>query len=229
MYKRQPFYNNSDDLARLVDELTAARRASQDQSRIITSLRSENEQLRAQCRLMRVATSPTRRPSRNPSGRRFDDRDVVISRLEAQVLSLEEALSVYTDATAERARRRRARKRQDAEERRELAGPVDLTVAWRPKKNEISERTELLANRAAQRRRAQVAERKIIELEQRDIVLGKYAKAAKAKKYREARERSNYKKIRQARILALTPEEQRREIERRREADEGKSGLGLDF
>jgi hypothetical protein len=222
------FYNNSADLARCVDELTALRRTSRDQARIIASLTSENQQLRAQFRLTRTVASPSRRPSRDPAGRRFDDRDVVVSRLEAQVQSLEDALAVYADAAAERTRRRRIRKRQDAEERRELAGPVDLTVAWRPKKNEISERTELLASRAAQRRRAQAAERKVIELEQRDIILGKHAKAAKTKRRRELRQRSDYQNIRQARILQLTREEQRREIERRRE-QEGKDGLGFDF
>lgn len=222
------FYNNSADLARCVDELTALRLTSRDQARIIASLTSENQQLRSRFRLMRTVTSPSRRPSRDPAGRRFDDRDVVISRLEAQVQSLEDALAVYADSAAARTRRRRTRKRQDAEERRELAGPVDLTVAWRPKKNEISERTELLANRAAQRRRAQAAERKVIELEQRDIIMRKHAKAAKAKRRRELRQRSDYQNIRQARILQLTRQEQRREMERRRE-QEGKAGLGFDF
>ena len=124
------FYNNSDDIARLLDQVAELRSTSREQKQRIASLTRENDQLRAGFRLARAVGSPSRHPSRNPAGRRFDDRDVVISRLEAQVLSLEDALKVYRDAAADRERRRQVRRRHEAEERRELAGPVDLTVAW---------------------------------------------------------------------------------------------------
>ena len=70
------------------------RSTSREQKQRIALLTRENDQLRAGFRLARAVGSPSRHPSRNPAGRRFDDRDVVISRLEAQVLSLEDALKV---------------------------------------------------------------------------------------------------------------------------------------
>ena len=212
------FYNNSDDIARLLDQVAELRSTSREQKQRIALLTRENDQLRAGFRLARAVGSPSRHPSRNPAGRRFDDRDVVISRLEAQVLSLEDALKVYRDAAADRERRRQVRRRHEAEERRELAGPVDLTVAWRPKKNVISERTEMLAARAGRRRRAQAAERKAIELEQRDIILSRYAKT-KRQNPSASSGRGDYRIRKEIRADARG---QRREMARRMKKEEGK-------
>lgn len=192
----------------LVDELHRLRETSQDQTEEINSLRRENEELRGQIRLHREVTNPCARPSRKAQGSRsYDDRDLIIHRLETEVASLKDALKVYEEDASERERRRRLRRKQDAEERRELEGPVDLTVAWRPKKNVISERTELLAKRAARRRRLQEEERKTIEQEQRDKILRRYAKEAMEKKQRNVKKRNDYKKLREERILMLTEAE----------------------
>ena len=217
------FYNDTADLARLVDEVAELRQQVSNRANAMRALERENEELRARFRVTSVVmASPSRYPSRDPVGRKFDDRDVVVARLEVKVRALETALAAYGDAAQDRERRRVNRKRQDANERRKLAGPVDLTVAWRPKKNEISERTNLLAKRAARRRRAREAERKVIELEQRDIILGRYAKAEKAKAKRETNKQREYQRIRQERILQLTREEQRRELELCQEEEECK-------
>ena len=58
------FYNNSEDLARLIDELTELRNESRDQNHRIGSLVQENKQLRERFRLEQAVASPSRRPSR---------------------------------------------------------------------------------------------------------------------------------------------------------------------
>ena len=81
----------------------------------------------------------------------------------------------------------------------------------------------MLAARAGRRRRAQAAERKAIELEQRDIILSRYAKTKKAKSQREGGDEATTRRFAERWILELTPcEEQRREMARRMKKEEGK-------
>ena len=207
------FYNNREDLAHLISQHEALRATVADQARALAACRDENARLKRTLRVSRVARlgngsgALTHGASRTPQGTRpYDERDLIISRLEAQVRTLQDALETYAGDAADRERRRRARRRKDARQRREDEGPLDLTVAWRPKKNVISKRTEMLAARAGRRRRAQEAEHAEIERKHRDRLLKEYAEEAKRAERAKARKRRTRQRNHAANVARISAE-----------------------
>mgnify|MGYP004195196565 CR=1 FL=1 len=144
--------------------------------------------------------------------RPYDDRDLIIQRQQAQIFTLTAALGTYRDRAEDLQAKKKEKDRINKAARLKIQGPVDLTVAWRPKKNVISERTEQLSRRAAKRRADKEKENKQIESEQRELLLEKYGKSIKRKKGKKKQTKNDYKLRREKRIAELMAEEMERAL-----------------
>ena len=228
------FHNQ--DLSNLIYQNQQLRLQKKQSDQLISSLENENEHLKRSIRLHRIVVRPNAKGSRTGQGnRQYDDRDLIISRLEAQILTLTDTLSTYSDRAYSLERKRQERLQQEKQARLDVQGPVDLTVAWRPKKNVISERTEMFSKRAAKRRAKKAKENKTIENEQRDLLLEQYAKKANKTNSRTSQNKTKYNNRRAKRISELIHKEmeyakqiEREQIrkqlareEKRREEEEG--------
>ena len=196
---------------------------------LLTALQEENEHLKRAMRLHLIAVRPEAVGSRAGQGTRpYDQRDLIISRLEAQVLTLTDVLATYQDRADTLQHKHRQKERLARQARLHKAGPTDLTVAWRPKKNELNDRTILLAKRAARRKARMAKENKQIENEQRDLLIEKYQSNITTKKNNSKSSRVEYQKRREQRIaeLMLQEMEAQKQIELRAMEESGEVTWG---
>jgi hypothetical protein len=215
------FHNQ--DLSELIYQVEELHSQKKESDLLINALQKENEHLKSQIRLHLIAVRPDSRGSRTGQGcRPYDERDLIISRLEAQVLTLTDILSTYKDRAESINERQKARKNKERLDRIKKNSPVDLTVAWRPKKNELNDRTILLAKRAARRKAKEKNENKQIESEQRDLLIQKKKKSIQNAANRMKSSKDKYRARRERRIAELMMEEMEREKRREESVKEGK-------
>ena len=218
------FYDSA-SISQLIARNRTLQLQQQEHVQFITSLQQENEHLKSSIRLHKIRVRPNLTASRAPLGTRsYDDQDLLIRRLESQVLVLTDTLSTYKERAENLLQKEQTKQNMDRNARLAVAGPVDLTVAWRPKKNELNERTILLAKRAARRKKRVQEENQQIENEQRDVVLEQYDSKIKLSATRKRNSKSKYKSRRDKRIadlmLAEMQEQERMEMEAQREEKE---------
>jgi hypothetical protein len=219
---RNNFHNNfhNHDISDLVYQIQTLTDQKKQSDLLVSQLESENKRLRDAVRLHRIAVRPSAKGSRSGYGsRQYNDRDLCISRLEAQVMTLTDTLATYQERAASVELKRRVKEDKDTANRLLLQGPVDLTVAWRPKKNVISDRTEMFSKRAAKRRAKKQTELQMIESEQRELLLLKLNKKALQKETRKNKTKDQYYHRRTQRIAQLMVQEAEREemLEREKE------------
>ena len=234
--RKQPTSFHNQDLSDLVLQLQTLQEQKKESDALLNSLEEQNEHLYRTLRLHRVAVRPNAVANRVSMGSRlYDDRDLIIQRQQAQIFALTAALGTYRDRAEDLQAKKKEKERLEKAARLAIQGPVDLTVAWRPKKNVISERTEQLSRRAAKRRADKEKENKQIESEQRELLLEKYEKSIKRKTGKKKETKNEYKLRREKRIAELMAEEMERalredeERERMQSKREKRAGREIDI